>query len=610
MSEVRVRVDNTIKEYMEGGDVAKENANTAKSPSGLLLAVGGKALKKDNLHTLKKEGFEYLVNLHNEGGVHIHDLTLGKYVPYCASHSLANLLNSGIDVDIRSSPAKHLDTAINHMVNYIGSNANDFAGAQALNDVDLYLAPYAYKCYLDFKKFGCSRNIAFRLTRKEIYQKIQSIIFHVNYNSRWGSQSPFSNISLAITVPNDMKDQLALVGGKPIKDYYDYTQDGVRVNNHTYNDLWEWQRLVAEAFLDTLIAGDADGKSFTFPVLTLQVSDGFFEHPLIERISELTAKFGYPFFENHISGVSGGKKTKQGDTRSMCCRLNLDLKEIQKHTGGLFGGADNTGSIQVVTVNLPFLAMSSQDQGLDFYSLLHTVMIEAKKEHLWKRKLVEDEFEKGFFQLAKQNFRNGFKTFFSTIGFIGLWECVQILIEDEQSFLTESGMTEAQNILNYMVKLCAEFTEETGCLFNVEATPAESASYKLAKKTLKKYPDVPHRGLKKAPYFTNSHHLPVEYQNQLDLVFTTQSKLQTIPTGGTVQHFQVGEQLTNEEVKNALKTICQTPIPYFSINVHFAWCPIHGIIPGIHETCPYKHTEEDIVWIKENYPKYLVQENL
>jgi ribonucleoside-triphosphate reductase len=529
-------------------------------------------------------------------------LDVGVVVHNCAGHSLSNLLNDGIDSSIQSSTAKHFGSAVNHMVNYIGSCANDFAGAQAFNDVDLYLAPFAYKAYLDYKKTGCSRNIAFRLARRDVYQNIQSFIFHLNYNSRWGSQPPFSNVTLSITVPDDMKDQLALIGGKPLKEYYDYTRDGVRVNNHTHADLWEWQRLVAEAFLDTLIEGDAEGKSFTFPVLTLNVTDDFFDHPLVEKICELTAKFGYPFFQNFINGHSGGHKIDPGDTRSMCCRLSLDINEVAKHTGGLFGNADNTGSIQVITVCLPFLAMEARKNGLDFWQVLECVMDEIKMEQLWKRQIVEEQFESYFYPLAKQNFKKGFDGFFTTIGFIGLWECVEILTDNEESFLKEDGLELGKNVLTFMREKCDAYMRETGKLFNLEATPAEGATYKLAKKSLKNHPDIPFRGLKKAPYFTNSHHLPVEYQGELDLVFWTQNELQPIPSGGTVQHFTIGEKLSTEETKEVIKTICQTKIPYFSINTVFSFCPICGYLSGYHEECPNYHSKEDLEWLKSVKP--------
>jgi ribonucleoside-triphosphate reductase len=240
MSEVRISVDSIINEYLNKGDNAKENANMSFGPSGLLFNVGGEGLRRDNLNRIRKQGFGELADLHEKGGVHIHDLSLGVTTPYCAGHSLQNLLNEGISTSsVVSKPAKHLSSAINHMVNYIGANSNDFAGAQAFNDIDTFLSPYVYKCYLDYKKMGCPRAVAFKLTRKMVYQEIQSFIFHLNYNSRWGNQAPFSNITLSITIPDDLKDQLALVGGKPLQDYFTYTEDGVKVNNHTYGDLSE-----------------------------------------------------------------------------------------------------------------------------------------------------------------------------------------------------------------------------------------------------------------------------------------------------------------------------------------------------------------------------------
>jgi len=607
MTETRLRVDSIIDEYLSMGDNAKENANMSYGPSGMLFTVGGEGLKKDYLKRMKEAGFEKLVSWHDKGKVHIHDLSLGVIVPYCAGHSLMNLITDGLDTSsVKSSPAKHFSSIINHMVNYIGANANDFAGAQAFNDIDLYLAPYAYKAYLDYKKMGCSRNIAFRLTRKTVYQEIQSFIFHLNYNSRWGNQSPFSNITLSITVPDDMKEEQATVGGRPVYQYFDYMEDGIEVNNHTYGDMVEWQQLIIDAILDTYLVGDAEGKSFTFPVLTINVTEDFFNMRSADKICELANKFGTPFFQNYINGIGGGQKMSTSDVRSMCCRLSLNMDDLKSHTGGIFGNADNTGSIQVVTVNLPYIAKEYIENGSNninnFYKEITQVMEEIRDEQLWKRKIVDRYFERGFFELAKQNFRRGFDTFFTTIGFIGLWECIEMLINDEKSFITDEGIKLAQSILNYMKEECNRFMKETDKLYNFEAVPAEGATYKLAKKSLKQFPDIKHRGLKKAPYFTNSCHLPVEYQNQLYLIFETQNKLQTIPTGGTVTHFTTGEEMTTEETKEAIRTICQTNIPFFSINSIFSICPICGYQKGKYFTCPNKHSEEDLINLYKKDP--------
>ena len=598
-----------IQEYLDQGDVAKENANMDFGPSGLLFSTGGHALKQHNLEELRRAGFTQLVRDHQEGYIHIHDLSLGVCVPYCAGHSLSNLLDNGMEIGIKSAPAKNLDSAINHMVNYIGSCSNDFAGAQAFNDVDVWLAPYAYKQYLDFKKEGCSRVQAFKLTRRAVYQSIQSFVFHLNYNTRWGNQSPFSNISLAITVPEDMQDRPALVGGRLLADHFDYKTEGIKVNNETYGDLSEWQRLVAEAILDVLIAGDADGKSFTFPVLTLNVDEGFFDHTVLPKIVELTRKFGYPFFQNFRNGVSGGKRMDPKDVRAMCCRLNLDLNEVAAHTGGHFGAGDNTGSLQVVTLSLPMFAREAlnwAEPWKAFFNMLEEVMWEIRQEMVWKRSIVEDYFQKEFFKLAYQNMPNGFQSFFCTFGFIGLWEAVEILTGDKESFLSnDSQLDDAARILTFMRGVVNKYMQEDGALYNLEATPAEGATYKLAKKALEIFPDMPTRGTPDSPYFTNSHHIPVEYQDDLEAVFKTQTVLQTIPTGGTVQHFTIGEELSYEEVVAAIRTITETAIPYFSINTVFSVCPICGYVGTAVDYCPNAHTEASLTWLKENKPEMI-----
>jgi len=603
MGETRMRVDTVIREYMGDGDIAKENANMDKGPSGLLFAVGGEGLKKDNLRELRENGFGNLVDLHNKGAIHIHDLNLGLRVPYCYGGSLQNLLNNGITANIRSLPPKHLSSATNILCNAIGILSNEVAGAVAFNDVDTLLAPYAYKAYLDFKKQGCSKNIAFQLARRDLYQNIQSLIFHLNYSTRFANQAPFSNLNMSVTVPDDMKDQLALVGGKPLADYYEFSKDGIRPNNNTYGDLHEWVELVTEAFLDTMLDGDEDGRSFTFPVTTFSVTEGFFEHRLLDKICDLTAKYGSPFFQNFINGHSGGERIDPSDTRALCCRLSLSQKDIAKHIGGIFGNGDNTGSLQVVTLNLSHIAHADRDK---FFENLGDIMDEVADEMLFKREIVEREFKNGFYNVLKQNNPHGFDSFFTTFGYIDLFGAVQVLNDDADGFLNDEGMELAQEILNFMVARAKKYHEETGCLMNVEGPPNEGSSLKMAKKTLKHYPDYPHRGTKSAPYLTNSHHPPVEYQDQLDMVYKTQSKLATIPNGGTTMNFTTNEDLSREDVKNFIWTTCQTKIPYFSLNVIHSVCPIHGVVkPDNKGNCPYYHSPEDIEWLEKNQPDLL-----
>lgn len=609
--DVRVSVGKVIENYMEGGLHAKENANSNRGPSGLLLATGGEGLRRHNLTMLRDAGFSDIVDEHEDGGLHIHDLGLGVYTPYCAAHSLPILLAEGMDLNTISKPAKHLDSACNHIMNWCGAVSNAFSGAAAFNSVDTLLAPYAYKCYLDYKKEGCAPAVAFRLARRDIYQSIQNLIFNLNFSTRYGDQTPFSNFSIDVTVPEDMKDQYALVAGIPLDEHYDYTRDGVKVNNKTYGDLWEWQRLVSEAILDTLIDGDGE-KSFTFPVLTINVTDDLFDHPLIDRICELTAKWGFPFFQNLINGVVGGQALQESAVRALCCRLQLDINDLSNKIGGLFGGADATGSLQVVTISLPYQAMKVAELPIEkrkeeFKKVIEELIDRIVKEHIWKREIVDQQFKNNFFPVRDKHLKYGFDSFFTTVGFVGLWECVNILIDDEASFSTDFGLDIAEWVENIMSDRVKKNSVEYNTLINLEATPAESAAHKLALKALKKHPSIPHRGTKKAPYFTNSHHLPVEYQNQLDLVLKTQTRLQTIPNGGTVQHFTTGEELTKEEILEFIKTICNTTIPYFSVNCIFSVCPICGYIGGYHEECPNKHNQEEIDELKKTKPHMVIE---
>lgn len=776
MGEVRIRVDSIVDDYLSGGDFQKENANMGVTPNGLLFTVGGAALAKDYLKRMLEDGHGEIVELHERGGVHIHDLSLGYVSPYCMGASMSNLVNNGINAGpVPSKPPKHFRAVINHMVNVIGSLCNEVAGAIAFNDVDVYLGAYAYKHYLDMKKDGVLKTTAFKLTRKEIKQSLQELIYHLNQTNRWGAQSPFSNITLALTCPDDMRDMQAMIGDKPLGVYYNYIEDGIVVKHNTYGELEHWQRLVADIFFDLFIEGDATGKGPTFPVLTLNMTEEFFTNKELghirKKIWRLTAKYGTPFFQNFINGVSGGKKLNPSDVRSMCplagntmawvkfgdnevccetlerlyqkfglnggyfkanladkwissrmirventgcirvdmanksyvdferrheqpvknrkgekssivvagelrvgqylpfahshlmhhdtffedgywwvriekiaastwtgdtycfvvdsedhlfqlanglvthnCRLSLDLQDIKGHTGGIFGNGDSTGSLQVVTISLPYLAKmvvenipSRDDVKQFFFDTLDRWQELIRDEQLWKRKIVSEYFDQGLFPMCKANLSKGFKTFFCTQGFVGLWECVNIILGVGDGFLSDEGMQFAKDVLAHMKANIDRFTSETGTLFNLEGTPAESASYKLAKKALKEFPDIDHRGLKVRPYFTNSHALPVEYMGDLGMIFGTQSELQVIPSGGTVTHFYLEEQLTEDEIEEAVKIICESPLPYFSLSMVYSMCPICGYVPGRHEHCPNHHTKEQIEALKKTNPELYVQ---
>lgn len=615
--EVRVNVRTIVDDYLDGGDYQKENANQSVTPNGLLFSVGCAGLNRDYIARMREAGHGELASLHDAGAVHIHDLGLGYCTPYCIGLSMQSLIDNGIPVGaVPAKPPKHFRTVINQMINMIGATCNEVAGAIAYNDIDLYLGAYAYKHYLEMKASGVQKNTAFRLTRREIKQSLQELVFHLNQTNRWGGQSPFSNATLAMSPPEDMVDREAVIGGKPLRDCYSFEEDGINVRHHTYGDLREWQRLVCDILLDLLIEGSAEDGVFTFPVMTINATKEFLYDEEFEgvrkKVYKLTAKYGSPFFQNFNAGVSGGKRLNPKDVRSMCCRLSLDLEDLRGHTGGLFGNGDSTGSLQVVTVSLPYLAAHAvrecggnlAEARSYFLETLTRVQELIKDQQLWKREVVDEFYKRGFFPHVRANLgQRGFKTFFTTHGFVGVHEAVSILRGDEMGFMDDEGMALACGIEEKMKENVDRFIEETGTLFNLEATPAESAAYKLAKKALKEFPDIYHQGLKKAPYFTNSCHLPVDEQHDLGLIFTTQSKLQTIPSGGTVTHFYIEEDMSAEEVETAVRTVCNTPIPFFSLSMIFSVCPICGRIAGQHEVCPNEHTPEQIEELRAKRPE-------
>lgn len=620
-------VTKVVDDYLAQGDSARENASMGWGPNGLLFTVGSEFLKIDYLNRMRQAGHGELVDLHELGAVHIHDLGLGHKTPYCCGHSLPNLLADGVKGgSVTAGPAKHLRSAINQMVNFIGAGSNEYAGAQAFSDVDVYLAPYVFKAVQDEKKYhGFTDAQAERRATREVYQTMQELMFHLNYNNRWGGQSPFSNISLALDCPDDLRDTVALVAGKPLNehDLPDVTQP------LTYGQLEKWQRLVAKAILAVFLAGDHVGRGFTFPVLSINATKEFFSNPLRYDVYRLAAKYGTPYFQNYINGHSNGQKLDPRDIRAMCCRLQIDMRELSKHTGGLFGNGDSTGSLQVVTPSLPMLAMEAMmgDTGLEhvistlpkneekarearFFARLGYVMELIKNEQLWKRQHIESSLGEGFYALSQAHFKKyGFKTFFTTIGHVGLWECVEILTGDAESFATADGLALAERIMRFMADRCAEFTQETGFGFNFEATPAESASYRLAKLAIARYPSIVHRGTREAPYFTNSCHLPVERADDVELLLWTQNRLQPICSGGTVLHVYTDEELTVQSIEGAVKALCATEIPYFSFTPVYSHCACCGkIVPGAHEFCPNQHTPEQIEAYRKLHPTMVVDQ--
>lgn len=609
-----------IDDYFQKGLAAKENANmSTMGPAGLLLVVGGAALRVDYLHRLREEGFGELVDLHESGRIHIHDLTLGYKTPYCAGHSLQNLLSDGISAGaIKSGPAKRLRSAVNHIINYIGASSNEFAGAQAFNDVDLFLGPYACDYYMHILATykSVSEEDARAMVLDEVVQSTQEMIFHLNYNTRYGGQAPFSNISLALDVPSDMAQQRPLIGGKTLEERWSRPVPGHDAETAaTYESLAFWQQMIAEAILDNFMRGDIEGKGFTFPVLSINAVPELFSHPLKDKVFALSARFGNPYYQNYVNGYSGDHKLDPSDVRSMCCRLQIDQNMIRKHTGGAFGNGDQTGSIIVITQNYPMIAMDAYKPGMSpdeayeaFIKEMSRIGELIKEMELWKRKVVTQSWKEGFFPMAQTNLRRGFDTFYTTLGFVGLWEAIEVITGSDESFMTDIGLEYAQKALKHARNMAAQWSEETHTLFNFEATPAESAAYKLCLKMLKVYPDAPHRGTPEAPYLTNSCHIPVEYNDDVPALLHTQGVLQPIISGGTVVHLHTGEKLTVEGVEAMVRTMCETRIPFFSVSPVYSRCACCGrIIPGDHEYCPYEHTDEQIEALRKTKPWLLAE---
>ncbi|HDD72479.1 MAG TPA: ribonucleoside triphosphate reductase, partial [Candidatus Aenigmarchaeota archaeon] len=545
-----VDVINTISEYMNKTDWrVRENSNEAFSFSGLLLHTAGKVMSTYNLTQMYTPA---IAEAHRKGYFHIHDLSHGV-IGYCAGWSLKNLLLrgfGGVPNKVDCKPAKHLSTVVHQMVNYIGCLQMEFAGAQAFSSVDTLLAPFVR---------------ADKLSYKEVKQNMQQLVFSLNIPSRWGSQYPFSNLTFDWNCPEDMKDEHAIVGG---------VEQG-----YTYGDLTEEIEIINRAFIEVMREGDAKGRIFTFPIPTYNMTKDFeWDSENAQMLFEMTAKFGTPYFQNYI-----GSDLDPRSIRAMCCRLNINQKELMNRPGSMWGPGDNTGSIGVVTINVNRLGYEAKNEDEFFEKLLHYMLL-AKDSLEIKRKVIEKNLQVGLMPFTKV-YLGTFANHFSTIGLCGMNEaCVNLLGSDIAS---PEGKALAIKTLKFMRETIREFQEETGNLYNIEATPAEGASYRLAREDKKMYPDIYTAGTR-FPYLTNSTQLPVNYTNDLVFALEHQNDIQPLYTGGTIFHTFLGERLPDwESAMILVKKISEnTKLPYFSITPTFSICPVHGYIRGEHHTCP------------------------
>ncbi len=544
----------TINNYINVLDWrVKENSTVTYSVGGLILSNSGAITAN---YWLSEIYDEEISNAHRNCDIHIHDLSM--LTGYCAGWSLKQLIKEGlggVPGKITSSPAGHLSTLCNQMVNFLGIMQNEWAGAQAFSSFDTYLAP--------FVKID-------NLSYKEVKQCVQSFIYGVNTPSRWGTQAPFSNITLDWTVPADLKDLPAIVGGKEM--------------DFTYGDCQEEMKLVNKAFIEIMIEGDANGRGFQYPIPTYSITRDFDWSPTENNklLFEMTAKYGTPYFSNYINS-----DMEPSDVRSMCCRLRLDLRELRKKSGGYFGSGESTGSVGVVTINMPRLAYMATDEA-DFYKRLDRMMDIAARSLKIKRTVITKLLEEGLYPYTKR-YLGSFNNHFSTIGMVGMNEAGLNANWIKADMTTEKCQEFTKQVLDHMRERLSDYQEEYGDLYNLEATPAESTSYRLAKHDVDQFPEIVTASeAGGAPYYTNSSHLPVGYTDDIFSALDIQDELQTRYTSGTVFHAFLGEKMPTWEAAAALvrKIAENYKLPYYTISPTYSVCKNHGYLTGEQYVCP------------------------
>ena len=531
----------------------KENSTVTYSVGGLILSNSGAITAN---YWLSEIYDEEIGNAHRNCDLHLHDLSM--LTGYCAGWSLRQLIKQGLGIPgkINSSPASHLSTLCNQMVNFLGIMQNEWAGAQAFSSFDTYLAP--------FVKVD-------DLTQKEVKQCIQSFIFGVNTPSRWGTQAPFSNITLDWTVPSDLKDQPAIVGGKEM--------------DFTYGDCKREMDMVNKAFIDIMIEGDANGRGFQYPIPTYSITRDFDWSPTENNrlLFEMTAKYGTPYFSNYINS-----DMEPSDVRSMCCRLRLDLRELRKKSGGYFGSGESTGSVGVVTINMPRIAYLAKDEA-DFYKRLDKLMDISARSLKVKRTVITKLLDAGLYPYTKY-YLGSFNNHFSTIGLVGMNEAGLNAKWIRKDMTHPECQEFTKQVLDHMRERLSDYQEQYGDLYNLEATPAESTSYRLAKHDVELYPDIITAAEPGGtPYYTNSSHLPVGYTEDIFEALDIQDELQTRYTSGTVFHAFLGEKLPSwEAAANLVRKIAENyKLPYYTLSPTYSVCKNHGYISGEAFTCPY-----------------------
>lgn len=572
-----------LEEYIDQSDWrVKANANQGYSVGGAILNVAGGAAAG---FWFKQYG-EEIANLHKDGDFYIHDL---DYVSgYCCGHSLRSLLLegfNGVEGKISSNPPKHLSSALNQMVNFLGTLQNEWAGAQAFSSVDTLLAPYVWIEREDIRKEmqnlgadvdndDAKRKIEEALT-KRVHQLFQELIFNLSVSSRWGNQTVFSNFSFDIKPPKDLADKNPIVGGEPM--------------NMVYADFQKEMDLINITFCDVMYEGDRDGRIFSFPIPTYSMTKDFpYYSDVGDAIFKLTAKYGSPYFANYTNTTMSPE-----DARSMCCRLRLDLRELKRRGGGLFGSSEQTGSIGVVTLNMARIGALYKTKE-EMYKRIDYLMDMAKTSLLIKRKVITDLLERGFYPYTKR-YLGSFNNFFNTIGVNGMNEMVENMTDKKENITTEFGQAFCEETLRHINDRLLKYQQESGSLWNMEGTPAEGATYKLAMSDKKKYGS-------EYVYYTNSSQLPTGFTDDPFLAIKMQENLQSLYTGGTVLHLYLSRALGNTETQSRdltreliRRAMIHSKLPYVSATPVFSVCPEHGYIYGENPVCP-KCGKKTEVW--------------
>ena len=548
-----VHVESSINEYLTRADWrVNANANQGYSLGGLILNVAGKVTANYWLsHVYTPE----IGEAHRNGDIHIHDLDMLS--GYCAGWSLRTLLHEGLNGvpgKVEAGPPKHMSSAVGQIVNFLGTLQNEWAGAQAFSSFDTYMAPFVRKDGMDYAA---------------VRQCIQELVYNLNVPSRWGTQTPFTNLTFDWTCPDDLREQVPVIGGVEMP--------------FSYGELQAEMDLINRAYIDVMTTGDAKGRVFTFPIPTYNITKDFpWESENAQLLFDMTAKYGLPYFQNFVNS-----ELEPNMVRSMCCRLQLDLRELLKRGNGLFGSAEQTGSLGVVTINCARLGYLHAGDEAGLFATLDRLMELGKQSLETKRKLIQRLMDQGLFPYTKR-YLGTLRNHFSTLGVNGINEMVRNFTHGREDITSDFGHALALRLLDHVRERMTQFQEETGHLYNLEATPAEGTTYRFAKEDKKRWPAILQAGTAEQPYYTNSSQLPVGFTDDPFEALMRQEQLQSKYTGGTVLHLYMGERLSSgaacrELVRRALTNF---RLPYITVTPTFSICPTHGYLAGEHPFCP------------------------